>query len=302
MTTPEHSTQAAASWEDTVTMIGEPDVLTDEERDLRKLPMKDIGVRPDYFQPRQFLDNAAESEKAIEEFTRVIQSGGRLPPISVMKIGGRWYVIDGHHRLDAYGAVARARKVALRKSGKRGKELTHIPVTVFEGTIQQARDESVRKNCHDHVNMSRSDKMQEAWQRVAEGQHTTKEIWQLSSISVRMVYYMRVILAKARTLQPEVNFATGWKWVEVLRLVHGLEPKTDQESLDQQWVESKSRHFQKTFGADARKKTRLFARVIRKGDAPLSVTLGQELVALDRQADQDEATAARVEREAELGG
>jgi hypothetical protein len=65
-------------------------------------------------------------------------------------------------------------------------------------------------------------------------------------------------------------------------------------------VESKSRHFQKTFGADAKKKTRLFARVIRKGDAPLSVTLGQELVALDRQADQDKMVTERAEREAEL--
>ncbi|MEQ1844710.1 MAG: ParB/RepB/Spo0J family partition protein [Nitrospira sp.] len=293
------TTAAADAWENTVTKIGEPDVLTDDERNLRKLPMKEISVRPDYFQPRQFLDNAAESEKAVEEFARVIQGSGRLPPISVMKIGGRWYVIDGHHRLDAYGAVARLRKTALRKSGKRGKELTHIPVTVFEGTIQQARDESVRKNCHDHVNMSKADKMEEAWQRVAQGTHTAKTIWQVSSISVRMIFFMRATLMKARTRYPDINFSKGWKWSEVTRLMQGLEPKTDQESLDQQWVDSKSRHFQKTFGADAKKKTRLFARVIRKGDAPLSVTLGRELVALEQQAAHDEAITARAECEAE---
>ena len=286
---------------DTLTALGKPDVLTDEERSLRRLPMKEIHVRDDYFQPRQFLDNESEIEKAIAEFTRLIHSGVQLPPIQVMKIEGRWYVIDGHHRLEAFWRATKERKTQLRKMGRSGRERTHVAVKVFNGSIRQAKDEALRRNVPYHVNLSLSDKTQEAWQRVTEGKHTQREIWEVSSISERTVKFMVATLAKVRGLYPDVNFAKGWKWRDVLRLVHGQEPLTDQESLDRHWVESKSRHFQKSFGDDLRKKTRLFARVIHKGDAPTSLTLGQELLSLDRQAKDEEALRLTVEEDAEEG-
>ena len=38
----------------------------------------------------------------IEEFKRAIGDGARLPPIAAIRLGGRWFIADGHKRFSAY--------------------------------------------------------------------------------------------------------------------------------------------------------------------------------------------------------
>lgn len=71
-----------------------------------------------------------------------------LDPITVWWGGDRWYLIDGHRRLAAY----RLAKVS------RG-----IPVVVFEGTLDDARAQSVALNSKDQMPMTTEDKMNCAW-------------------------------------------------------------------------------------------------------------------------------------------
>jgi hypothetical protein len=209
-------------------------------------------------------------------------------------------VIDGHHRLQATADFAQLRKARLKKSGKRGKYRMHIFVRIFEGMVQQARDLAVKRNCPSKLNMTKGDKSQAAWERVAgNDRHMVPEIVSITSISERMVKYMRKALAEAKKLYPEVDYAT-WPWTWVVRLLRGEDPTLDdQVSRDHKWVEDKTRHFGKTFGNDACRKTQLFGRVIRKHDAPMSVDLGKVLLALDREAKGDRDLEQRAEAAAE---
>ncbi|ATG49286.1 hypothetical protein CEW89_17910 [Celeribacter ethanolicus] len=63
------------------------------------LPLSKLKVAPAVFQPREFF-----SERHVKALATAIkaQGGQPLEPLTVWYSGRDWYVIDGHHRLEAY--------------------------------------------------------------------------------------------------------------------------------------------------------------------------------------------------------
>ncbi len=137
--------------------------LSPEELTLRRLPTRDVRTVEALFQPRQLEEGAAQSGQHLEELKRALQARGRLDPITVFKIGGEWVCIDGHHRLEAY-----------RQAGR--KRLTHIPIKIFTGSLEEALCFSIAANAPDKLNLSRADKYEAAWRLVLLGSFSASQI------------------------------------------------------------------------------------------------------------------------------
>jgi hypothetical protein len=300
MTTAAWTDKRTSQIDEMLATLGAPDTLTPEEKTPRDMAMVDLHVCPELLQPRKSLHLSHASDATVKEFVRAMAAGNRFPPILVMKIGGTWYVLDGHHRLQARYELAKLRKQKLDKAGQRGKVITHIRVTVFQGTIRQARDLSSGKNCHDKLNMPLADKLQGAWWRVAGTElYTVSEIQRATSISPSQIYFMRQTLKSLKKKYPDVTLWDEWQWADILRLVNGQEPITDQDAADTLWVASKCRHFTKTFGKDLDKKTRLMAKAIYTGHGDSSVQAAEEILSLQATAAQDALLIERAGRDAE---
>ena len=78
---------------------------TEKRREDRPLTLrfKDIHVADQVFQWRIREDNLAADIAHIRELARTIRDKWKpLDPLLVTPIGQRFYVVDGHHRLEAY--------------------------------------------------------------------------------------------------------------------------------------------------------------------------------------------------------
>jgi hypothetical protein len=158
------------------TILRTPDNIAAElaaaERELKRPPggkrqtvgilPKQIKTRPELFQPRGFYT--------------------RDPPL-VVKLGGDWVCVDGHHRVAAY-----------LKQPKGGWRAT-IACQWFAGTAREAVDESVRRNDVVKLEMRRSDQWEAAWQRVVLGWGSKKQICRLTGASDGLVAQMRRVVA-----------------------------------------------------------------------------------------------------------
>lgn len=51
----------------------------------------------------------AEQRKAVEGIKSALRQGKKMPPITVRMANGRYQVLDGHHRLEAYRELNRAK-------------------------------------------------------------------------------------------------------------------------------------------------------------------------------------------------
>ena len=200
------------------------DTLTDQERKLRRLPIQAIKTVEAVFQPRHSGDESA-SGKHLEELKRVLHDRGVLDPIVVMKLGGEWVCIDGHHRLEAYR----------QSEGKR----THVPMKVFTGTVGEALKASVATNAPDKLNLSKDDKLESAWRLVLLKEDSVARISQITTISERTIQHMRRTLEQIRKEHPSVAFEE-WPWRKIKELLRG-HLKGDQTI----WQEAKAREWAK---------------------------------------------------------
>ena len=96
-------------------------------------------------------------------------------------IKGRFFVIDGHHRLDAY-----------RKARWKGP----IPVDVFEGTFDDARLAALAGNIKDKLRLSGPEKREAAWKLVNEDKLSKAQIVKLGVASDGTVSTMRKVRKK----------------------------------------------------------------------------------------------------------
>jgi hypothetical protein len=115
-------------------------------------------------------------------------SGKPLEPILVLPVGEHFYVIDGHHRIEAYHSV---------------KWSEPVPIELFRGSLKAARIEAFRRNSKDKLPMSKQDKMEGTWSLVKEGELTAKKISDITGSSERQIYYMRSTWKEIRELPEE---------------------------------------------------------------------------------------------------
>jgi ParB-like nuclease domain len=120
-----------------------------------------------------------DRDNHIYKLSKAIQDSGKpLDRLLVMHVGGRYYVIDGHHRLAAYDTAGWAKG---------------IPVEVFAGSLTQARVRALASNVKDKLPMTAQAKSEAAWTITKEnlGDLKGKEVVSLTEVSMRQVRIMR---------------------------------------------------------------------------------------------------------------
>lgn len=244
------------------------DPLTDRERDLRRLPIEAIRTLEAVFQPRQLADDEAASGKHLGELKRVLQEQGYLDPITVLKVGGEWFCIDGHHRVEAYRQC----------EGRR----THIPVRIFSGTLEEAVRASIEVNAPDKLNLTKDDKLEAAWRLVVLGTESVAQIGKTTTIAERSVQRMRRGLERVRTLHPSQPFET-WTWARVKELLRG-ELKEGQSM----WHDVKAKEWAKTlartFCGLPSEHPRVFAQALLKYNAEAAKAIAEEILGASQRA------------------
>lgn len=254
------------SWYHAFSACPEADTLTDGEDTTTSLLIADVQEREDIFQTRQFRYTQARSIQHVKNLTGQLRARKRLRPIWVWKAGGRFIVIDGHHRLAAYQTVAKTKKA--------GKPLTHIPVKVFTGSKQAAYEWAVSQNVEDKENMNFDDKMEAGWRWTVSGLASLDEIAAKSGISVRTASTMRARLKQARTLHPLEDFRT-WTWAKIKSLV-GRQPLPEElAAREEAQVIAYVQGLAKMKTAPVRK-ARLMAQALRRYDAQWADTVAAE--------------------------
>lgn len=180
-----------------------------EQREARtperpaSLPLHGITVADNVFQWRSPGENARAREDHVRQLQRVLVANRNVPldPLVVTAIGNKFYLVDGHHRLQAYEE--------LRWSNP-------IPVKYFEGNVKQAYVEGFHRNARDKLALTNRDKMEAAWKLTKLGGMKQRAISEQTSVSLRRVSDMHKIWKE------QGERARGLSWREALR-------KEDQE-------------------------------------------------------------------------
>lgn len=256
------------------------DTLTVSERGLRRLPIEAVRTLEAVFQPRQLAD-AAASGRHLGELLRVLRDHDALDPITVMKIGGEFFCIDGHHRLEAY-----------RQEREAGSRRSHLPVKVFSGTLEEALRASIEVNAPDKLNLTKEDKLEAAWRLVVLGQDSVAQISHTSTIAERTVQRMRRSLEQARTLHPSQPFET-WTWGKVKDLLRG---ELNEEQTEWQGVRARewAKQLARTFKGLPSEHPRVFAQALLRYNAETAKVIAEEI----RQTTQQEKVRTVVSEEA----
>jgi hypothetical protein len=144
----------------------------------RALALSELHVAPFVFQWRTIVRQAkTDSEQHTLNLARALQdSDAPFGPLLIYLIGGKYYVLDGHHRLDAYHSVRWSKKV---------------PVTVFSGALEEARSKALELNSRDKLAMTHIDKLEAAWDLTKTTNLSIAEVNKLSTASKRTISYMR---------------------------------------------------------------------------------------------------------------
>jgi hypothetical protein len=157
-----------------------------------------------------------------------------LDPILLIPVGKKFYVVDGHHRVEAYHTA---------------KWRGRVPVEYFDGALKQARRLALQRNVKDKLPMSREEKAEAAWrmmledldasERQGEGVGsfwTREEISAASTVSLRTVSSMRAIARQ----YPEARKGT---WREARTLNWRADDDTNRD-----WREEKARKVAEQIG------------------------------------------------------
>lgn len=162
-----------------------------------RLATSAIKELPEVFQPRhQELD-----KHHLNDLARLISNGTKLDPVLVIQIGTDVYLVDGHHRLEAY-------RMANKVRAKRDLVPRMVPVSYFFGSISEAQLEAGANNSRLKLPMTKTERMDFAWRLVRQGKdfHSKAQIVKASGISDGQVGNMRRV---AEAL-PNPDAYTAW--------------------------------------------------------------------------------------------
>lgn len=176
-----------------------------------------IVLLPGLFQPRCI------SEQQVMELVGAPKRGQTLAPVTVLQIGGRAYLIDGHHRIAAYKLARFPRP---------------IPVVYFRGTVEEAVLEAGRANSRAKLNMSTPERMNFAWRLVRLGTYSKSEISEAASVSDGQVGIMRKTLKALGVEAWELE-----RWMDAKKRAEGRNLVSwSPEEIDD-WKETQAQHF-----------------------------------------------------------
>lgn len=215
------------------------------------LPLASIVTMPGLFQPR------GEDERHISELVRAIKTRGQVEPVTVMQIGGKAVLIDGHHRVVAYGLA---------------KATSSIPVRYFEGTLEDAVLEAGRANSKAKLPMNNQDRQNYAWRLVVMGTYSKKQIMDAAAVSDGQVSVMR----RVKKALGSAAYDAG-SWWRAQRDAKGVASADFNEDDRERWLEEQAQHYadrlSKEFGSKLPGNPEVAARA-------LSIHFGRRLGAL----------------------
>jgi hypothetical protein len=204
------------------------------------LPLKAIATLPALFQPRGLAENH------VYELTRVAKSGAMLDPVTVIQIGSTPYLVDGHHRREAYIAANVTKPV---------------PVAYFRGTVEEAVLEAGRANSKAKQPMTNTERQDFAWRLVKMGGYKRPQVVEAAGVSMRQVAIMRDAL---KALGPDAYEVDRW-WQARQRAagkdVPDLSDEDREEQLEAQAADY-ARRLRKEFGGKLISNPELAARAL----------------------------------------
>lgn len=221
----------------------------EQPRKDRPTTVKAAAIRTAHsvFQPRTFMEDLSKDEAHVRELIRAVKSlpkGEFLDPILVVPVGKTFVCIDGHHRLLAY-----------KRAGVKGA----VPVEHFEGSLDDAIKEAIRRNSKDTLAMSHKEKIEAAWRLVVLGGTSRTEIRRVTSVADATIGTMRATLKKLREAKPDGVWDT---WREAQRAAAGgamtLLDEDAWEAIAREWA----KRLAKTFGATAARNPRALAEAL----------------------------------------
>lgn len=217
--------------------IGTNETLTElrkkhqETKRFEKAPiavrLDDIRIADKVFQWRRLKYNRVASEDHVMGLAKALENKGKpLERILVLPVGEHYYVIDGHHRVEAYHSVKWKRPV---------------PVEVFHGSLEEARVEAFVRNSKDKLPMPKADKMEGTWTLVKEGKLTVEKISDITQVSERQVYYMRSAWKELCAL-PKERLSDGKQpidltWTQARRVLNEEAVDFDEEDWKEKQVQ-----------------------------------------------------------------
>ena len=137
----------------------------------------EIKTRPELFQVREFSFGMRETDPDhVKTLTHNIGIHGELDPITIIKLGTKFVIVEGHHRLAAY---------------KSAQWMQPLKCMWFPGSVHEAIDESMRANAKDRLNVPLADKAEHAWKRTLLGWGSKAKVAKMCGVSESTVAQMR---------------------------------------------------------------------------------------------------------------
>jgi ParB-like chromosome segregation protein Spo0J len=170
------------------------------------------------FQWRHYARNEMGSSRHVATLAAHLnQTKQAFEPLLVFPAGEKYYVIDGHHRLAAYEAV---------------KWQSHIPVKVFEGTLDEALLRGLSGNNKNKLPMTAMEKSEAAWRLVKEGKLNRPQIIALTTTSRSTIGNMRTKLAEMKAADPEGDRSWQRDWIHARMWA----PDGEQRTVEDDWL------------------------------------------------------------------
>jgi ParB-like chromosome segregation protein Spo0J len=189
-----------------------------------RLPLESITTIPDLFQPR------AMSDRHISDLVRAIENNGEVDPVTVMQIGQRVVLIDGHHRIEAYHQAGRT---------------VDIPVRFFDGSLEEAVLEAGQANSKVKLPMTSQERQDYAWRLVLLGKHSKADVAKASGVSPSSVANMRKV--KKHLGQEAFDCRSWWQARERAQGRGHEMSEEDREKWKEEWAEKVADQLAKMF-------------------------------------------------------
>lgn len=260
------------------------------------LLLKDIHVAPDVFQYRR--PPLEDEREMMEDLIRALKNNPQRPfePIEVVAVGKRFFVMDGHHRLQAYHAA---------------KWVGVIPVQYYRGTLKEAHADAASRNVRNKLRMSKPEKSEAAWRMLVEGERdpewsrTWVEIAEKADINRSSVARMAKVL---KTLGPRAFVMT---WDEARKAERALEHDAMTDAARDRWKDAQARKIAEHLAGGPRllQNMEITARALAMVSPQLPVALigewlpeaASQLVALAEVANPEKAGALQEALQDALG-
>lgn len=248
--------------------------------ELTSIPLRQVSKRTAVFQPRSLDGNHADSDQHVRDLIKVLKAtkGAPLDPITVWYGGQRFYVIDGHHRLEAY------------KRHHGGKAHVAIPCVEFKGTLVEAIELAGRDNHKNKLQMKQDDRLNFAWRLVCIGGLTVERICRASGVGDRILTTMRKKLREQLEAdnpadeQAHRYVLAGETWRNIR---DGQKFEGDWDDYEMQEARRMAKLLLRNFGG-LHKKAHIFARAITLVDDKLPALMNGSAAWMDLGADDEE--------------